>query len=251
MGFDPPHLQTIPARERCHRSGPKANSNQRQLFLIATKAARVSVSYMKTLVFFLVMLGTIALHAQESVSPDKWKLQNDESLHLAFLLFPDFLKSDSTLTQEYKLCLPSSSLYPRLANDSFLPLFTVFQAAQYLGIQPKWGALKDSEKLETVGQLTYFSGLLIRVIHQQNQLIASYQQRIPNNGVSMVTPQGFIPEAMQNISAREAFGAHPSPSATDSQPTQGNGAPPAPVPLPPLTTTVIDPQTGDVQVIVH
>lgn len=211
------------------------------MFLIVIRAERECASTMKTLIFALIVFGMVALHAQESVTRDEWKYENDESWRLSFLLFPEFTKSDSPLSHVYKLSLPSPSLYPRLCSDSFLPLFTVSQAAQYLGIQPQWNASKDSEKLEVMHQTIYYSALLIRVIRQQNQLIASYQS---------VPQKGFDPDDLTTIGAWEAF--HPShePSA-DSQPTQGNGAPPAPVPLPPLTSTVIDPQTGDVQVIVH
>ena len=201
---------------------------------------------MKPLLFALTLLGMVALHAQETVSGDEWKRENNESWRLAFLLFPSFATSGSPLSKEYLACLPSPKIYPRLYSDSFLPLFTVIQAAQYLQIQPDWSALKDSEKLETVQQVAYVSSLLIRVIREQNGMIASYQ-----SGGSNITPQGFIPDDLQNVGAREAFSDHSDSSSSDSQPTQGNGVPPEPVPTPPLTTTAVDPQSGNVTVTVH
>jgi len=48
------------------------------------------------------------------------------------------------------------------------------------------------------------------------------------------------------VEAKATAAANPDPAYT-----QGNGAPPPAVPLPPLTSTVIDPQTGDTAIIVH
>ena len=192
---------------------------------------------MRTIALVMLIVGTTLIHAQDGLSDQAASKDFQESLRLSFLLFPALKDRNGTFFQQYEKNIPP---YPTLAKDVFLPIFASMQAASQLGVEPLWSALTDSEKKEVAAEQTHYARLLVDVICSQRRSLAA----VSSSGGTATT--SFNPDALENPVARQMLEPQPS-----QQPIQGQSQGQSWAPPPPLTTTAIDPQTGDVVVIQH
>jgi len=174
---------------------------------------------MISLILLSASLFVFSVKAQDVVSQQEWMRQYNESTGIAVKLFPDLLTPDSAIHKATDTLFNSISYCPRLLRDSYCPLFLATVSGQALNISPKWDALSAAEKHEAFQEIVYCTNLMTLAMAAQSRYLASIKSAPP---VSMVTPQGFIPSASDNVSVRKTYHVDPEPPSYTATP-DGNG----------------------------
>jgi hypothetical protein len=115
---------------------------------------------MKLTTILLSVLIASPVYAQvvppgpDNVSHDEWKREQTQSIALALKLYPELSEKGDKLKTFIDKIWPDSNLFPKIANDSFAPLFYATVAAQELGISAQFQSLTDTEKAAVFQEIT-------------------------------------------------------------------------------------------------